>query len=192
MGNYGRHVTPLQTPPKEYRLGRYITGDEPILQWAPVRVPDDAELDAEGRLPLELCTGATAPKVGKHGLICYEQPDANFAGYDPMLARASDLDMAPANTAVQLVHGRMVRVEYRNYAASSFGPAVGGQAYAGRIMVAGAAIATPTVDVFDLLTPGTGTDEDGYWAETGSEDNAWLRVTAVDHDRGLVQCQLLF
>lgn len=186
MGTYGRHVTVLQPPFHEHRLGRYKVGGDDILQWAPVVAGTD--LDSNGRRSLSLCTGATEPVAGKHGLVCYEQPDANFRTFDPMLTGPSDLDKAPAGRPAQLVHGTEVRVQYRNYDAFTVD---GQRTYPGRVVVAGAAILTPTIAIDDYLTPGVGTDEDGYWAE-GNASNGWLIVTAVDHDRGLVQCQMTF
>lgn len=189
MGTYGRHVNQLQGPIPQHRLGRYVAAEQ-LLQWVPVQVPDDAEVDGNGQLPLELCTGATAPKVGQHGIAVFEQPDANMQGYDPVLTRASDMDQIPAGASLQLVHGHEVRVEYRNFPdAVSFD---GQRDYPARIIVAGVSIATPTVGLFDLLTPGVGNDTAGYWAKTADEDLAWLRITDINTDLGLVQAQLLF
>jgi hypothetical protein len=57
-------------------------------------------------------------------------------------------------------------------------------------MVAGLG-ATPTLQVGDYLTPGTGNDSAGYWAETASAANAWLVVTLVDSARQEVEAELL-
>ena len=59
-------------------------------------------------------------------------------------------------------------------------------------MVAGVSIATPTVAVGNFLTPGTGNDTDGYWAETSDAAEAWLVVTAIDAATDTVECVLNF
>jgi hypothetical protein len=58
-------------------------------------------------------------------------------------------------------------------------------------MVAGLG-ATPTVAVGDYLTPGTGNGTAGYWAETATEANAWLIVTAVNASTGEVEARVNF
>ena len=52
--------------------------------------------------------------------------------------------------------------------------------------------ATPNLNVGDYLTPGAGTDTDGYWAVTATAENAWMVVVGVDDARGEVEARLLF
>ena len=59
-------------------------------------------------------------------------------------------------------------------------------------MVAGVSLATPTVAVGNMLTPGTGDDTDGYWKETSDAAEAWLIVTSVDASTDTVEVVLNF
>lgn len=173
-------------PPRpQDRLGRYIA-DAAILIGAPVQVVANAAVDADGRLPLELATAAVRPVKGKHGLLIWETPNVDFPGYDPMLTLPGDIATCPDGAPVQLVSGSYIRLRYENTVDSTFY----GRAYAGRVMVAGVSIATPTVKAGDLLRPGPGDDDNGYWTETSDQDLAWLSVTAV-YDTG-VDAQMLF
>lgn len=192
MGTYGRNFEFRRPPVHGQRGARYYNpaDGDPIVLGAPVVVangatPDDA---FSGALPVALATGAQAPKKGMCGIAVYEHAPAAFAGYDPVLTTHSDLDTAPVGKLLQVVHGDSVKVVFRNTEDHTF---LQTRAYAGRTMVAGAG-ATPTVAVGDFLTPGTGNDDDGYWAETGSAANAWLVVTNVDVDRGEVEAEFVF
>lgn len=193
MSNYGRQGSFLQTPLPHDRLGRYIVGDDPILMFAPAIVPSGAVVDVNGRLPLELATGAQAPRKTRSGIVIWESPwgadRLGGPGLDPVLTRASDVDTAPANTAAQFISGTQVRLRLNNRAEFSFD---GQRTYAARTMVAGLGGATPTVEEGELLTPGVGTDADGYWAVTATAANAWLVVTAVNNDTGELDAQFLF
>lgn len=187
MGNYGRHVNVCQPPLAEHRAGQYIAGED-LVQWCPVVASGNP--DANGQIEVNKETGATVPLIGVHGLVCYEQPDANFVGYDPLLTRASDMGDIPAGSSVQLVRGPETVLEFRNFPeVTSFH---GMRDYPARIVIAGVSIATPTLAVGNLLTPGVGDDTDGYWAETANEDEGWLRVQSIDTDLGLVVAQVLF
>lgn len=173
-------------PPRpQDRLGRYIANDA-ILIGAPVKVVANSAVDGDGRLPLQLATGAVRPVKGTHGILIWETPNVDFPGRDPLLTLPSDLDTCPDGAPVQLVSGSYVRIRYENTVASTFH----GRAYAGRVMVGGVSIATPTIKVGDLLTPGPGNDTSGYWTETSDQDLAWASVTAV-YDTG-IDAQLLF
>lgn len=189
MGTYGRHFEFRNPPEPEHRLGRYVNSDTAILIGSPVAVDTAAGEDAQGRLTFELCTSAVAPKVGFHGLAIYEYPTANKDGFDPQYTTFSDLDTVPALEPCQLVHGTECKIALWTYDAVDF---QGQRDYAARRMVAGVAIATPTVGVGDMLTPGNGNDTLGYWVETADPDLAWLNVTAVDNDLGLVEAYLRF
>lgn len=189
MGTLGRNFDFRQPPIPQHRLGRYKTGEDAIPNGAPVLVDTAAGEDSNRRLTFELATGAQArPLPGQGGICVWEAPDANFAGSDPVLTRPSDVVDAPAETAAQLVHGTEVRVVFNNTEAHTFRNM---RDYAARVMVAGLG-ATPTVAVGDFLTPGTGNDAAGYWAETADAANAWLVVTSVNASTGEVEAQLLF
>jgi hypothetical protein len=110
------------------------------------------------------------------------------AGLDPVLTTHSDYGTVPRAKSLQVVAGDRVKVALRNTETRTF---YGAREYEGRTMVAGMG-ATPTLQVGDFLTPGTGDDTAGYWAETGSAANAWLVVENVDLDRGEVECRFLF
>lgn len=190
MASYGRNFDFRVVPQAENRKGRFhvpSTGST-IPLGAPVGATNAAE-DGRGLAPVALVTGATAPLKGLHGILVYEYAPAAFAGFDPELTTYSDLDFAPLNAAVQVVSGPEIKVVFYNTTARTF---LAARSYPGRVMVAGIGIATPTIAVGDLLTPGTGNDTAGYWAETGSASNAWLRVTHIDNARAEVEAQLLF
>lgn len=190
MASYGRNFDFRVVPRAENRKGNFFvpaTGS-PIPIGAPVGMSNGAE-DGRGLSPVALVTGATAPLKGHHGIAVYEYAPAAFAGNDPYLTTYSDKDTVPLGAAVQVVSGPELKVVFRNTSARTF---LVSRAYPGRVMVAGIGIATPTIAVGDLLTPGTGDDTSGYWAETGSASNAWLRVTHIDNARGEVTAQLLF
>lgn len=188
MGTYGRNFEFRITPTEEERHGRVYLGgatDVPIgvpLVIAANATPSDLWTDA---LPAALATGAQPFKRGLCGIGVYEHID--FNGADPSLTLYSDKDLIPAQRLVQLTAGPNTKVVFNNTADRTF---MGVRNYKGRIMVAGMG-ATPTVKVGDLLSPGTGTDAAGYWAETASAANAWLVVTNVDASRQEVEAELL-
>jgi hypothetical protein len=154
---------------------------------APLVIANNATPSAEftGALPATLATGAQAFKRGFTGIGIYEHIDYNQL--DPAYYTYSDRDQMPQGKLVQLIIGPNVKVVFRNTADRTF---MATRDYDGRIMVAGMG-ATPTVAVGDYLTPGTGNDSAGYWAETGSAANAWLVVTNVDAARQEVEAELL-
>lgn len=192
MASYGRNFD-FRVPPRSgERAGRFILGGATDL---PIGVPVKIDTGEAGSTEftdantVELATGAQAPVPGLSGILVYEHAPAAFAGDDPFLTTYSDKDTAPVGKLVQVVSGTTVKVVLRNTSDRTF---LNTRAYDGRKMVAGIGQATPTVGVGDYLTPGTGDDTSGYWAETGSASNAWLVVTAVDNDRAEVEAQLLF
>jgi len=141
-----------------------------------------------GAAYVELATGAQAPPA-RGGILVYEHAPAAYAGFDPGLTEWSDLDYAPAGKMVQVVHGDTVKVAFTNTEDRTF---LNTRSYSGRIMVAGLGGATPDLDVGEYLTPGTGDDDNGYWAVTADVAEAWLVVTAVDHTRAEAEARLLF
>lgn len=189
MTNYGKNFEFRVAPRQGERSGRfYLTGTTDIPIGAPVKYDTDDVENALGLLPVELATSAQAPpKPGLGGILIYEHAPAWLAGHDPYLTTPSDLDTAPHGKAVQVVNGTTVKVVFRNTADHTF---LNTRDYLGRVMVAGFG-ATPTLIVGDYLSPGTGDDTNGYWAESTS-GNAWLVITKVDHDRGEVEARMLF
>jgi hypothetical protein len=190
MSNYGRNFEFRVPPIGQHRNSRYyLAGATARPIGAPVVVNPATAEDVGGRLALELETGATArPAPGLGGIIVFEHASNAFDGYDPQVTLYSDLGDVPAGKAAQLVHGTEVKVVFRNTSDRTY---VGLRDYEGRVMVAGLG-ATPTLAVGNYLTPGTGDDTSGYWAETADVANAWLVVTKVDAARGEVEAQMLF
>lgn len=191
MATYGRNFDFRVPPVGGQRGSRYAlkAGEDPLPIGAPVLV-DTTATDATGRdqLQVALATGAQAPKPGMSGVAVFEYAPAAFAGDDPYLTTYSDKDLVPAGAAVQLVSGDTVKVVFKNTVDRTF---LHTRDYEGRVMVAGLG-ATPTVAVGDYLTPGTGNDSAGYWAETSDATKAWFIVTHVDSARGEVEAKMAF
>jgi len=190
MSSYGRNFDFRVTPKGGQRQGRYYNdGSAAIPIGAPVVVTSNT--DGLGRRGLDLATSAqNAPLPGKGGIIVFEYAWNGFAGTDPVLTTYSDLDTAPVDKACQLISGKDVKVVLRNTTATSFLFRTGYPK--ARKMVAGVGGATPTIAAGDMLTPGTGNDSAGYWAETSTVAEAWLIVTAVDNTTGEVEARLNF
>lgn len=190
MGTYGRNFEFRAPPRGGQRGGRYsvpTTGSE-IPIGAPLVVTGGGSATSLGLTVCTLATGGSVPKSGVSGIAVYEWAPAWQAGSDPYLTTYSDKDTIPLGAAVQLVSGPDVKVVFTNTVASTF---LTNRAYAGRVMVAGFG-ATPTVAVGDFLTPGTGNDSAGYWAETGTAANAWLVVTHISTSRGEIEARFTF
>lgn len=189
MASYGRNFEFRVPPVHGQRGGRYVlAGDDALPMGVPVKANLDQRDDLTGALEVELATGAQNPVKGQCGILVYElDPGIGLGGVDPVLTTYSDYDTAPVGKMVQVVSGDMVKVVFRNTEDRTF---LQTRAYAGRVMVAGAG-ATPTVAVGDYLTPGTGDDDAGYWAE-GNATNGWLVVESVDVDRGEVEARFKF
>lgn len=190
MSSYGRNFE-FRTPPiSRDRGGRYYLDETAAVAiGAPVVVDVSGDENDLGLLPVNLATGAQAiPASGMGGILVYEHGPAAFAGDDPWLTTYSDKGEAPAGKAVQVVSGKNVKVVLRNTEDVDF---LHGREYDGVTFVAGLG-ATPTLQVGDYLTPGTGNGTAGYWAETANADNAWLVVTKVDNERGEVEARLNF
>lgn len=195
MSTYGRNFE-LRTPPVgRERQGRFYvpsTADGGVSM--PIGVPvvhtgDDASELHTGALPVELATGAQAPQPGLSGIVLFEHAPNAFAGHDPVLDTYSDIDMVPVDQLCQVLNGDQIKVVLKNTEDRTF---LHSRDYEGRIMVAGLAGATPTVEVGEYLTPGVGNDTDGYWAVTASADNAWMVVVNVENDRASLEARLLF
>lgn len=190
MTTYGRNFE-FRVPPKSvHRSGRYYLAESAdIAIGAPVKVDPDEDFNGLDLAPVVLATGAqNKPKPGQGGILVFEHAPAAFAGDDPFLTTYSDKNKAPAGKAVQVVNGDYVKVVLRNTEDSTF---LHTRDYDGVTFVDGLG-ATVELEVGSYLTPGTGNDSAGYWAETADEDEAWLVVTKVDNDRGEVEARLNF
>lgn len=188
MGSYGRNFDFRVPPVHGQRGGRYVlSGDDDLPIGVPVVAAAGADQDETltNALPVLLATGAQNPVKGRCGILVYEHIDLNYL--DPAYYSYADRDTAPAGKMVQVVHGDAVKVVFKNTADRTF---LQTRNYAGRIMVAGLG-ATPTLQVGDYLTPGTGNDASGYWAE-GNATNGWLVVEQFDAARGEVECRFNF
>ena len=186
MTNYGKNFGFRVTPFHGDRSGKHYA-----VASIPIGVPvkhSGAANNALGLMPMELATGEQVkPKPGMAGIAVYEH--LNVFGNDPELTLYSDMSTIPAGAAIQVVSGTQTKVWFKNTADSTF---LHQRAYAGRVMVAGIGVATPTIAVGDMLTPGDGDDTGGYWKETSTLANAWLIVTAIDNTRGEVEARLNF
>lgn len=188
--SYHRNFEPRVSPKGGQRAGRFYV-EAATLIGAPVTVAADADPSSQelGLVKVELATGAQAPKPGLSGILFYEFKGADgWAGDDQFLTTYSDKDTAPAGAAVQVVSGDTVKVAFRN---TDDLTVMNTRDYTGRTMVAELG-ATPAVSIGDYLTPGVGTDADGYWAKTTDATQAWLVVTGVDTDLGEVEARMMF
>jgi hypothetical protein len=188
--SYHRNFEFRVSPKGGQRAGRFYVAAATLIG-APVKITNDADPSSQelGLIEVELATGAQAPTKGLSGILAYEFKGAEgYAGDDPFLTTYSDKALAPAGAAVQVVSGDTVKVAFRNTDALTV---MNTRAYAARTMVDELG-ATPAVSIGDWLTPGVGTDTDGYWAKTETESEAWLVVTGVDTDLGEVEARMLF
>lgn len=165
----------------------YLGGATVLTSGVPVVFNSDN--DGLGRNEFILATGATAiPKPGLGGILVFENID--YHGVDPLLNTYSDVDTVAPGKAIQVVSGSEVEVALINTTTDTF---LNREDYPStRIMVAGVSIATPTVAAGNFLTPGTGNASAGYWAETADASEAWLIVTGVDSETGVVEARLNF
>lgn len=192
MSTYGRNFEFRTQPDGPGRQGRFINPADGarIPMGAPARVDLAEGSDPDGRLEVNLATGATpAPRPGLAGIPLYEWAPSAFAGDDPLLVTFSDKDYIPVGSACYIVSGPDTKVVLRNTPDNNF---FGQRTYAARKMVAGVG-ATPTVVVGDMLRPhDSPSDSNGYWQETSTLAEAWLVVTHVDNVRNEVEAKFLF
>jgi hypothetical protein len=191
MGTYGRNFEFRIPPEAENRPGRYAvpaTGTPLPIGTPIVATPGAAPTAVYGLQPVSPAAPAAAPLRGMSGILVYEYGPAAFAGTDPFLTTYSDRDFAPLGAAVQMVSGPEVKVVFNNTVDNQF---LSARSYTGRTMVAGMG-ATPTIAVGDFLTPGTGNDSAGYWAETANPALAWLVVVHIDVARAEVEARFVF
>lgn len=192
MANYGRNFEVVATPPARGRGNNSVptTGDA-LPMGIPVEVDTAASVNTLGLQPVKVAAADTARSVGSgQGVLLFEYAPNAFAGDDPEITLYSDKDTVPVGAAVQVIHGAGsgIRILLRNTSETTF---LNTRTYSARKMVAGLGGATPTIAVGDYLTPGTGNDTAGWWKETGTAANAWLRVVSVDNTREELVAELL-
>lgn len=125
------------------------------------------------------------------GILWYEHDSQTFnsppfggaAGQLPQ-----DLDTAPAGRMVQVLHGPGAKVWLRNTDINATEPGLNyASDRAAVTMVDGLGVATPTVEVGELL----GWNTSGYWAVTTTATEAFLRVTHVDNDLKTLDAEII-
>lgn len=175
------------------RGSRFVldTASDALPQFVPVVVT--GANDGLGRAVVELATddggNLDKPMPGQGGILIYEQ--FRYDGSDTAITTYSDKDTVDAGSPVQVITGAgHVKIAYRNTSAATFYTRA--DYPTARVMVAGVSIATPTVAVGNMLTPGVGNDTDGYWKETSDAAEAWLIVTSVDASTDTVEAVLNF
>lgn len=187
--NYGRNFEFRVAPERGARPGRFVNDTGSAIPFGTPVAIDHSTEDELGRKSISPVTGATDFEHGVHGILIAELiPAEGYAGVDPFLTTYSDIDSLADGQAGIVVSGDYVKVVLRNTEDRTF---LNTRAYTGRMMVAGLG-ATPTVAAGDMLTPGTGDDDNGYWAETSTASEGWLLVTDVDTTRGEVEARLRF
>jgi hypothetical protein len=126
------------------------------------------------------------------GVLWYEHDSQTFnsppfggaAGQLPQ-----DLDTAPNGRMVQVLHGAGAKVWFRNTLANTTEPGLNFSNTRDAVtMVGGLGIATPTVEVGELLG---WDDSNGYWAVTANADEAVFRVTFVDNTLATLDAEFL-
>lgn len=193
MSSYGPFFDFRVTPEPHMRQGRYILDPDTLADVVPIGGPvivtaDEPSTLFTGARIVDLATTAQEPPLpGQGGIAVYEWIDLN--GLDPVINSHSDRPDVPPGKLIQVVRGEGIKVVFRNVADHTY---LHTRDYPGRTMVAGVGIATPTVTEGDLLTPGVGTEDDGFWAVTTDPTEAWLVVELVDNDRGEVEARLMF
>jgi hypothetical protein len=177
----GRFRAPAAADPP-LRLGTLVEIDP--SDPSRIRQADDSDgvgVGGSGDVRLNLC-----------GILWYEHDSQTYndprwgreAGLHPM-----DLDYAPNGRMVQVLHGPGAKVWLRNTDADTTEPGLNfPSSRAAVTMVDGLGAATPTMAVGDLL----GFDGSaGHWEATSNADEAFLRVTFIDHDFKRLDAEIL-
>jgi hypothetical protein len=152
----------------ELRLGTLVqidAADTDRIEQADADVGDGAGIGGGGDVRTTLC-----------GILWYEHDSQTFN--DPRFGGAAgqlpqDLDTAPNDRMVQVLHGPGAKVWLRNTALDTTEPGLNYPASRAAVTMVNNIGA---VAVGDLL----GWDPTGYWAVTTNADEAFLRVTALD------------
>lgn len=146
-----------------------------------VREADVTSIGGSGDVRLNLC-----------GILWYEHDSQDYnapqwGGAAGLLRQ--DLNFAPRDRMVQILHGPGAKVWLRNTAADTTEPGLNYAADRDAVtMVLGLGGATPTVTVDELL----GWDStNNYYTVTTNADEALLRVTHVDNDIARCDAELL-
>ncbi len=157
-----RNAQFLVSPRHGERGSRFVldTASDALPQFVPVVVT--GANDGLGRAVVELATDSGGnkdkPLPGQGGILVYEQ--FRYDGSDTAITTYSDKDTVDAGSPVQVITGAgHVKIAYRNTSAATFYTRA--DYPTARVMVAGVSIATPTVAVGNMLTPGVGNDTDG-------------------------------
>lgn len=137
-------------------------------------------------------TGAVGADVGRNlvGILWYEHDSQTFN--DPRFGGAAgqlpqDLDTAPVDRMVQVLHGKGAKVWLRNTADSTTEPGLNYPNTRGAVtMVNG--LGAAGVSVGDWLG---WDDANSYWDVTTTAEEAILRVTAVDDTLATLDAELL-
>lgn len=193
MGSYGRNFDFRVMPQGGERGARFMLGgttDIPI--GAPVKYDGSVDTTAygEGVVGVKLALGAQPPRPALSGIAVYEHAPSWSAGYDPVLTNYSDIDTVPAGKLCQVVSGDHVKVVLTTTVDRTF---LHTRAYTGRVMVAGLGGSTSgDAEAGDYLTPGNGTDDDGYWATNATASNGWLVVTSRNETNLEVEAVMTF
>lgn len=167
MSSYGPFFDFRVTPEPHMRQGRYILNPDSTADVVPIGGPvmvtgDDPSTLFTGARVVDLATGDLAPPLpGQGGIAVYEH--LHLHGLDPVINSHSDRPDIPLGKLIQVVRGEGIKVVFRNVADHQY---LHVRDYPGRTMVAGVGIATPTVSEGDFLTPGIGTEDDGFWKKT--------------------------
>lgn len=125
------------------------------------------------------------------GILWYEHDSQTFN--DPRFGGAAgqlpqDLDTAPNERMVQVLHGPGAKVWLRNTDENATEPGLTYSNTRSAVnMVDGLGTATPSVEVGELL----GWNTSGYWAVTTTATEAFLRVTHVDNDLKTLDAEII-
>lgn len=146
-----------------------------------VREATDAAIGGSGDVRLTKC-----------GILMYEHDsqtynDPRFGGAANQLVQ--DLWWVPNNRLVQVCSGPGVKVWFRNTGENTTEPGLNfPNTREEVIMVDGLSLATPSVEVGDLLG---WDDTNHFYTVTANADEAFLRVTAVYPDRDELDAEIL-
>lgn len=135
--------------------------------------------------------GSGDVRLNKCGVLWYEHDSQTYNA--PPWGGASgqlrqDLDFAPAERMVQVLHGPGAKFWFRNTGAQETEPGLNFPSPRPQVtMVAGLGSATPPVSVDSLLGWNTG----GFWEVTVNAAEAVLRVTHLENDFARLDAELL-
>lgn len=174
------------------REGRFRAPASTSLRLGTMVEIDPNDTDRVREANITAIGGAGDVRLNLCGILWYEHDSQDYN--DPQWGGAAgllrqDLDFAPVNRMVQVIHGPGVKVWLRNTAADTTEPGLNFPADRDAVtMVFGLGGATPTVTVDELL----GWDAtNNYYTVTTNADEALLRVTAVDNDNARCDAELL-